>query len=164
MTPFDKGCQDLIKDDRLIRYLILCLPFNESVVENIIMSLLFKLQGSLYFLRMMNRSILKVLKVKDQKVAGLGLETQISKKSKQMSYTGDPKQQDNFQYFAEKMSPIMVQINFQRIKLRCLEYQRKLMKLMELVTYDKIRILRIYLKRDLIFHRLILLIHSSWCI
>lgn len=109
------------------------MPLNESVIENIVMSLLFKLQGSLYFLRMFNRSILKILKLKDLKVAGLGLEPQNSRKKVTVSYTGDPKQQDNFQYFAEKICPMAIQINFYKIKLRCLEYLRKLMRLLELV-------------------------------
>lgn len=129
-TPFDKGCKDLIKDPCLLRYLILCLPLNEMVIENILMSLMFKLQNNLYFLRMVNRTLVLVFKLKEHRVAGIDAQSQ---KRKVPNFNADPKQQDHFKYFAEKVCPMVVQMNFLNIKLRCLEYLRKIMKLLELV-------------------------------
>ena len=33
LTPFEKGSRELVKDVRFMRYLVLCLPFNEDVIE-----------------------------------------------------------------------------------------------------------------------------------
>lgn len=50
ITPFDKGWNYIINDKKLIRYLILALPFHEIVIESVINSLLFKFQNKKSFL------------------------------------------------------------------------------------------------------------------
>lgn len=131
MTPFDSGCRDLIRDKRFLRYIILCLPINESVVENIIMSLYFKLQGSLYFLYEMNRALAKILEIKDSR--GLLAENEVVKRKTQASLMSEHKQEDNFEHFVEKMAPLIVRLNFNKIKLRCVDYLSKLMTILEMV-------------------------------
>ena len=131
MTPYDQGCRDLMRDRRFLRYFILCLPLHESVVENTIMSLLFKLQGSLYFLKIFNSALNRIFKLKDPK--GANWEATVVKKTN-VSFMADIKEEDNFQYFVEKMAPLVVRINFSKIKFRCIDYLGKIIEILDKVS------------------------------
>jgi hypothetical protein len=119
LTPFEKGSRELVKDVRFMRYLVLCLPFNEDVIENIFYSLLFKQQNNLFFLKNLVRSFRKILRIKDQKLASI---ENSSKKKVIYTFMNDGKNNDNFEEFIEKSVPIEIHINYQKIKIRCLEY------------------------------------------
>ena len=132
LTPFERRAKELVRDTTLFRYLVLCLPLNENVVENIFISLMFKLQNSMFFLRVMNNNIKQVLKVKESKLlteemndrhnVGVGIGALEGTKAA-----------DNFQEFVEKCAPVQVVVNISRIKTRCMEYLHKLLYILEVV-------------------------------
>lgn len=93
------------------------------------MSLLFKLQGSLFFLRTLNSTLNLILKTREAKPSSLN-DPNNAKKKGQLNFVNDPKLPDNFQYFVEKMAPAIVRLNFSKIKLRCVDYLGKLMAIL----------------------------------
>ena len=129
LTPFERGARELMRDPKVLRYLLLCLPLNENVVENIVLSLMFKLQSNMYFLHLMNQTLKCILKINE---ARLPTEDLAERQTGGM-YEMD-KRSDNFQEFVEKHVPVVVLINIYHIKQRCLEYVDKLVVLLETVA------------------------------
>ncbi len=128
LTPFERGARELIRDPKVLRYLLLCLPLNENVVENIVLSLMFKLQSNMYFLHVMSQSIKNVLKINEARLP----TEDLGERQAGGMYEID-KRTDNFQEFVEKHAPVEVLVNIHHIKHRCLEYLDRLVVLLETV-------------------------------
>ena len=63
--PFIRGRNVLIKDKKLTRYLILCLPFLDSIVESVINSLMYKYQNLMQFHQDFQANLEIILKLSD---------------------------------------------------------------------------------------------------
>jgi hypothetical protein len=129
LTPFERGARELMRDTKVLRYLLLCLPLNENVVENIILSLMFKLQSNMFFLHMMNQSLKNIFKINEARLP----TEDLGERQTGGMYEID-KRSDNFQEFVEKHATAEVLINIYHIKHRCLQYIDKLVILLETVV------------------------------
>lgn len=128
LTPFERGARELLRDVKVLRYLLLCLPLNENVVENIVLSLMFKLQSNMYFVHALHQSLKQVLKINEARLP----TEDLGERQPGGMYEID-KRSDNFQEFVEKHAPVEVLVNVRHIKQRCLEYLDRLVVLLETV-------------------------------
>lgn len=131
LLPFEKGSRTLCKDHKLLQYLLLCLPLQEAVVENILIGMFYKLQTNLFFLYHFNDTIKRIILVKENRVTGTDIAT---KKRLVLGVSKtDNKSTDDYCEFVEKLVPPEVQINYLLLKTRCLDYLHKVAQICETV-------------------------------
>jgi hypothetical protein len=128
-APFPEGDEALIRDRRLGRYLILCLPLMERAVGSVITSLLYKFQGNLYYLHNFLQDLSLVLRQREAEHPAALLQP----KKRMRTYLGFNEEEEFTEYFKRSLSPD-VRINLVNLKVRCLDYLSRLLKIFELVA------------------------------
>lgn len=138
LAPFDKGWSYLLKDKKLIKYLILAMPFHETVIESVINSQLFKFQGKKEFLLEFEENILDMMKLHDplviqEELTATGITTYMPR--------DDNNEQKNLEEMIKYMFKPEVRVNIMKLKQRCLYYMRKIYKIYEIVFFSKSKII-----------------------
>jgi hypothetical protein len=128
LAPFEKGWNHLLKDNKLIQYLVLAVPFLEDIIESIINTLLFKFQNKKRFLTDSEDSLLEILKLPDPVVIQEELESQAGQETvnSRNRFTKSLLEQVKWNFILE------VRINIMKYKFRALSYLRKVYTIFEL--------------------------------
>jgi hypothetical protein len=128
LAPFEKGWNHLLKDHKLMRYLVLAVPFLEDIIETIINTLLFKFQNKKRFLKDSEDSLLEILKLPDPIVIQEELESQAGQENinSQNRFAKSLQEQVKWNFILE------VRINIMKYKYRALSYLRKVYTIFEL--------------------------------
>lgn len=127
-APFPEGDEALIRDRRLPRYLVLSLPLMEKVVGNVILSLLYKFQGNLYYLRNFVQDLSLILRQRESEHVGL-----LGPKKRMRTYLGLNEEEEFTEYFKRSLCP-EVRVNLALLKLRAFDYFSRCLKVFELVA------------------------------
>jgi hypothetical protein len=133
LAPFDKGWGYLLKDKRLIRYLILALPFHENVIESVMNSLLFKFQCKRQFLIDFEENLNSLLQLSDPATTEEQLLNN-APKPVNIRTTDEEKGEMGLNTQVNSIFVPEVRINVLKMKQRCIYYMRKLYFIYETVS------------------------------
>ena len=132
--PFIRGRNVLIKDKKLTRYLILCLPFLDSIVESVINSLMYKYQNLMQFHQDFQANLEIILKLSDPDIDYEQVDNKsvINYQRSYKSFNKLAKSADtsnNLSSLEDLVKHVFVpevHMNVKKIKYRCQEYAKKL--------------------------------------
>jgi len=139
LCPFDDNAELLVRDKHLVRFLVLALPLMESVTDRTILTLLFKFQGNLYFLKNFLDSLGVIIRLNEvpnselyESIFGRHFG-QASETSRNLPALDAKSAEESFGDFVNNQTCPEVRINLFNIKMASFEYWLRGLKILQLV-------------------------------